>query len=213
MDSWCSTTADASPCQPQLLEVSEAQLGPSSASVAATAPSAGKRTSSALSRQRFARTCCPSSRGAQRSTLPARNARKRSVRVGDVCSWASHRKPREAQLLGASLCRACWDSQLPVFSLRTSASAAWERMHDQVPAIPVKLWTSRPDPLNETASLGGAPAYRERTGAEARFWWDSSRRFWTKPGESQTHRRSTMASSATSPLASNLSMPGSEVQR
>ena len=34
------------PLPPQLLEVSQAQLGPSSASVAATAPSAGKRASS-----------------------------------------------------------------------------------------------------------------------------------------------------------------------
>ena len=74
-------------------------------------------------------------------------------------SWASHRKPREALLLGASLCRACWVGQLP---LSVVLQLAHERMHDQVPAIlsdhrprrPPQ--TSQPDPENETASLGGA---------------------------------------------------------
>ena len=93
-------------------------------------------------------------------------------------SWASHRKPgdqaREAQLLEASLCLACWVGQLPLSVVLQLAHerellgggadprATWLRMHDQVPAILSDhrpRWppqTSQPDPENETASLGGA---------------------------------------------------------
>ena len=87
-----------------------------------------------------------------------------------VRNRASHRNPRdrEAQVLEASLCRACWVGQLPlpvILSLRRPAAllvnegdprATRLRRHDQVPATPVRLQTAQPDPPNEPASLGGA---------------------------------------------------------
>ena len=62
-------------------------------------------------------------------------------------------------------------------------------MHDQVPAIPVRSQTAQAatdfaarSRERNCQSRRCPPAFRERTGAEARFWWDSSRRFRTKPG-------------------------------
>ena len=45
---------------------------------------------------------------------PSPKRQKRELSRRRLRSWASHRKPGEAQLLGASLCRACWVGQLPL---------------------------------------------------------------------------------------------------
>ena len=76
-----------------------------------------------------------------------------SQKARELCCW----EPQCAERAGSVSYLSQWSC-----SLRTCASAAWDRMHDQVPATlsdhrprrPPQ--TSQPHPENETASLGGA---------------------------------------------------------
>ena len=157
------------------------------------------QSSSTLSCHRLPGTRCRASRRAQRSTLSARSARQGSSRVAECAAsllteflgirfeklncWRSHCSERAGSVSSFA--------QQPC-SLRSGASADWGRSKPQSH----QLAHARSDPRHscqvthcaarssDRSSHSGKcpPAYRERTGTEARCWRDSSRRFWAKLG-------------------------------
>ena len=157
------------PLQPQLLEVSRAQLGTSSASVAATAPSARKRASS--KRALLSRTPKPSTpKAARRSPanafqelvvdrLEELSGRLSLLETPDKGAFASPTAQQgfsqksigpgsRSSLAGgltvpSVLGRSAPSLSGPAACAQARASAAWKRSrsrtHDQVPATPVRL--------------------------------------------------------------------------
>ena len=126
--------------------------------------------SSTLPRQRFPGTCCRSSQGAQRSTLPARNARKGSFRVGECAFSQKSPGPGSRSSVAGGLIvpnvlgRSARSLSGPAACARARAllgggaapRATRLQMHDQVPATPVRLQAAPPDPPKEAAILGSA---------------------------------------------------------